>query len=198
MATGRAGRKEQGGVAAPAKKPTTRKGKAAPAAEEQPVKAPVAQEQPAAEQPQAKKPQVDPSELNEHGQYLGKYAHRQRRADEAGTQVDPDWRWRHTVLEPGTPPRSETSVMAVVWKIAKEAGSDGITGEQLAVKLRHTPNIASRSKYTVGLPPVGWSEDYVSAALSHTPGILRISQFQPAKAEDRDDSKEAEQQAEAE
>ena len=101
---------------------------------------------------------------------LGKYADKEAKilSDNAAADVDPTWEGRHRVFVAGTNvPKSANSRMGVLYSIVKEAGPDGITGEVLASKMRHYKWEDSRSKYNLGLPPIGWAEDYVKGAASN-------------------------------
>lgn len=101
---------------------------------------------------------------------LGKYADKEAKVltENAAADVDPHWEGRNTVFVAGpNPPKSPNSRMGVLYGFVKEAGSDGITGEQLASKMRHHKWEDSRSKYNIGLPPIGWAEDYVKGAASN-------------------------------
>lgn len=154
-------------------KTTTRKSKTAAA--------PAKQEVPEIHGPQkpevAKAPKKEvPStpERSENPEYLGVYRKKQEKA--AGADVDPSWKHKDKVFVlDSRRPKSPTSVMGVLCSYVEQAGEDGISGVELASKLRHHDWSGARSAYVANsLPPVGWAEGYVNGALSTKQSYIKV------------------------
>jgi hypothetical protein len=122
---------------------------------------------------------------------LGKYADKEAKvlAENRAADVDPHWEGRTKVFVAGpNQPKSPNSRMGVLYSFVKEAGTAGITGEELASKMRHHKWDDSRSKYNLGLPPIGWAEDYVKGAASNRLRHIKENVRKVKEADRRDTS----------
>lgn len=117
-----------------------------------------------APQTPAQAPEVQPV-----ARVLGKYAEKETKvlAEKPAADFDPNWSDANTLFVAGTNvPKSKNSRMGVLFQMVKDAGPEGITGGELASKLRHYDWNDNRSKYNLALPPIGWAEDYIKGAAS--------------------------------
>jgi hypothetical protein len=116
---------------------------------------------------------------------LGKYEGRETKAlaEDPNANVDPKWEGRNLRFVCGpNAPKSPNSRMGVLYGFVKEAGPEGINGAVLATKMRHFDWNDSRSKYNLGLPPIGWAEDYVRGAASPRIKHLKVLEVKSDKA----------------
>ena len=79
--------------------------------------------------------------------------------------VNATWAKRDATFTLGYAPKTETSVVGVIYGIV--GANPGIAAVALASKVRWAdyPNRA-RSKYLDGIPPIGWAEGYIDGAVS--------------------------------
>jgi hypothetical protein len=101
------------------------------------------------------------------------------RAKESQLEYDPQWAKREVEFVTGIRPKGNgLSVMSKIFSLVeshmKANDGKGIVGSELAVALRNTDFPANRSKYTNGIPPVGWAEDYINGACRATFGYLKM------------------------
>lgn len=133
----------------------------------QPETAEIKQPEKVAEQPKK-------LEISEDPVYLGVYA--KKHATHDGADFDPTWGNKDKIFVVGRyRPKSPTSRMGVLYAYVEAAGEAGISGAELATKLRNHNWGDSRSKYTIASkPPIGWAEGYVNGALSVKQGHIKI------------------------
>ena len=121
------------------------------------------------------KQEVPPTpERSENPEYLGVYRKKQEKA--AGADVDPNWKYKDKIFVlDSRRPKSPASVMGVLVSYVEQAGENGISGMELASKLRHHNWSGARSAYVANsLPPVGWAEGYVNGALSTKQSYIKV------------------------
>lgn len=123
--------------------------------------------------------------------HVGVYEKRQERVGNQNPTLDydPTHKFVNTRFVAGSHvPQRETSVMGTVHRFVKEAGKDGILGKDLCAKLRRykSDNIA-KSRYLLGVRPIGWAEGYVVGA--EKAAHIKILKIEEPKAEPTADKK---------
>ena len=99
--------------------------------------------------------------------YTGKYDGVHAKASKANSPVLIGWKFKDCHFGAGTQPRSggTTSVYAAIKRLAGKAGPTGLTGSDLATRLRYDQQGNERSEYCQGLPPIGWAEGWIDTAV---------------------------------
>lgn len=110
---------------------------------------------------------ASPAAIEAEVLYTGKYEKAHAKATRAGSPVIIGWKYKDSRFVTGTLPRSggTTSVYAAIKRLVWEAGQAGLTGSDLATRLRHDQQGNDRSEYCQGLPPIGWAEGWIDTAV---------------------------------
>lgn len=98
--------------------------------------------------------------------FAGKYETVHTAAMAAGSPVIIGWPNKERRFIAGKVPRGRiSSVYAAIQRIAAAAGDAGLTGAELATRLRTDQTGNPRSEYCAGLPPIGWAEGWIHTAI---------------------------------